>query len=92
MHPPASLDPPPAGATRVRPFIYVYDVDTMYTSRMMQYRIAKGAVTWRQWQESNVSITTDNGYSLETLFHELLLQVRALLCLFYVRPTNSCCC
>lgn len=39
-----------------------------------QYRIARGACSWREWNIHNNSQPNSNGYSLESLFHELLLQ------------------
>ena len=33
----ASLEPPPA-AMRRRPLIYIYDLEPMYSTRMLQYR------------------------------------------------------
>eukprot|EP00798_Chlamydomonas_sp_ICE-L_P016187 gene16187-22349_t len=35
--PPASADTPAASTQRKRPFIYVYDLPSMYNSRMLQY-------------------------------------------------------
>ncbi len=33
----AARDPPPA-PTRLRPLIYIYDLDPLYNSRLLQYR------------------------------------------------------
>ncbi|KXZ53465.1 hypothetical protein GPECTOR_7g915 [Gonium pectorale] len=40
--PPAAMEPPPK-ATRSRPLIYVYDLEPMYQSRLLQYRFTEWA-------------------------------------------------
>ena len=37
VEPPAALEPPPS-ASRLRPLIYVYDLEPLYQSLMLQYR------------------------------------------------------
>jgi hypothetical protein len=96
VQPPASLDPPPTNATRVRPFIFVYDIPTAYTSNLLQYRLTKFACTWRMWSHMNTSDYSGIVYGLETHFYELMLQSphRTLDAseadLFYVPLFTSC--
>ncbi|KAI8471681.1 MAG: hypothetical protein J3K34DRAFT_506016 [Monoraphidium minutum] len=52
--PPASLAQP-AGATRRRPFIFVYDTPAPYAARMLQYRIERHTCTWRGFTEANAT-------------------------------------
>jgi hypothetical protein len=41
--PPAALEPPPA-PTRVRPLIYIYDLEPLYSTKLLQYRWGAAAV------------------------------------------------
>ncbi|GAX85342.1 hypothetical protein CEUSTIGMA_g12759.t1 [Chlamydomonas eustigma] len=71
---PAALEPPPK-ADRKRPLIYVYDLEPLFSQRMLQYRIPSSWCTHRRYQLNNVTLFTDLWvYAVDTLLHELLLQ------------------
>ncbi|KAK9805384.1 hypothetical protein WJX73_009679 [Symbiochloris irregularis] len=60
---------------QLRPLIYVYDLPSMYNTRMLQYRIAKNTCLWRSFEGTNITALTQwSHYSLESLLHEHLLQ------------------
>ncbi|KAK9805353.1 hypothetical protein WJX73_005210 [Symbiochloris irregularis] len=63
-----------AADLRVRPLVYVYDLPSIYNTRLLQYRVVKGSCFWRTFHDSNVSKPNDWAYSLESLLHEHLLQ------------------
>eukprot|EP00798_Chlamydomonas_sp_ICE-L_P028909 gene28909-32104_t len=72
--PKAAMYPPPA-ETRKRPLIYIYDLEPMYSSRLLQYRIPSSWCVHRRYGDGNHSMFMDMWvYAVDTLFHELLAQ------------------
>eukprot|EP00798_Chlamydomonas_sp_ICE-L_P023547 gene23547-9071_t len=72
--PQAAMIPPPA-ATRKLPLIYIYDLEPLYSSRMLQYRIPSSWCVHRRYDSGNTSMFMDMWvYAVDTLFHELLAQ------------------
>ncbi|GFR52399.1 hypothetical protein Agub_g14911 [Astrephomene gubernaculifera] len=71
--PPASLPTPPT-PTRPRPLIYVYDMPTEYTSKMLQYRLGVDSCLWRRYTEQNTSLLLSTTYAVEIYLHEMMLQ------------------
>ncbi|KXZ53467.1 hypothetical protein GPECTOR_7g917 [Gonium pectorale] len=72
--PPAAIEPPPK-ATRKRPLIYVYDLEPLYQSKLLQYRVSPPWCVHRRhdWP-ANISVWSDGWvYAADTLLHELLL-------------------
>ncbi|GFR40871.1 hypothetical protein Agub_g1522 [Astrephomene gubernaculifera] len=72
--PPAALEPPPK-ATRKRPLIYVYDLEPLYQSKLLQYRVSPTWCVFRRHEYPNNHTTwTDVWvYAADTLVHEFLL-------------------
>ena len=68
-------------APRPRPLVYVYDMPAQYVTRMLQYRVDKGTCFWRRFQADNSTAFNQWSYMVESLFHELLLQVQAVVIL-----------
>ncbi|KAL6758371.1 exostosin-like glycosyltransferase [Haematococcus lacustris] len=74
VEPPAAQEPPPA-ATRKRPLIFVYDLEPLFSSKLLQYRIASSWCIHRRYHQGNVSLDIPNWvYSVDTILHESLLQ------------------
>mmetsp|Transcript_19563 Transcript_19563/g.42445 ORF Transcript_19563/g.42445 Transcript_19563/m.42445 type:complete len:788 (+) Transcript_19563:181-2544(+) len=72
--PPAALDPPPKPA-RKRPLIYVYDLEPLYSQKLLQYRIPSSWCVHRRFERGNVTLFTDLWvYAVDTLLHEMLVQ------------------
>ncbi|EFJ41258.1 hypothetical protein VOLCADRAFT_119761, partial [Volvox carteri f. nagariensis] len=72
--PPAAMEPPPH-ATRKRPLIYVYDLEPLYQSKILQYRISPPWCVHRRHDlPGNQTVWSDGWvYAADTLLHELLL-------------------
>ncbi|KXZ53464.1 hypothetical protein GPECTOR_7g914 [Gonium pectorale] len=70
--PPAALEPPPA-PSRKRPLIYVYDLEPLYQSKLLQYRIAPAWCTHRYYQGGNKTHYSEWCYGAESAVHEYLL-------------------
>ncbi|GFR40870.1 hypothetical protein Agub_g1521 [Astrephomene gubernaculifera] len=70
--PPAALEPPPK-ATRKRPLIYVYDLEPLYQSKLLQYRLASAWCTHRYYQYKNETRFSEWCYGAESGIHEYLL-------------------
>ncbi|KAK9805311.1 hypothetical protein WJX73_000673 [Symbiochloris irregularis] len=60
--------------TRLRPLIYIYDLPSIYNTRMVEYRVNKGICFWRSFVEGNGTSITQWTYSIAPLLHEHLLQ------------------
>ncbi|KAJ9526350.1 hypothetical protein QJQ45_009826 [Haematococcus lacustris] len=74
VEPPAAQEPPPA-ATRKRPLIFVYDLEPLFSSKLLQYRIPSSWCVHRRYHQGNVSLDIPNWvYSVDTILHESLLQ------------------
>ncbi|KAL4447245.1 hypothetical protein ABPG77_007278 [Micractinium sp. CCAP 211/92] len=74
VHTPAAQDFPP-GATRKRPLIYVYELDSAYSTLMLQYRHGVGNCVPRYFGEGNKTVhEIEWVYMLESGFLEMLLQ------------------
>ncbi|PSC72923.1 exostosin-like glycosyltransferase [Micractinium conductrix] len=73
VHTPAAREFP-AGATRKRPLIYVYELPSEYTTLMLQYRLFAEYCTPRIFNPDNTSYFTTFTYGAETGFLEALLQ------------------
>ncbi|KAG2488200.1 hypothetical protein HYH03_013194 [Edaphochlamys debaryana] len=70
----AAEDPPVTSPTRTRPYIYIYDVKTDFSSDILQYRIERFACSYRHFEHGNRTVFVGySAYSLETLLHEALL-------------------
>jgi hypothetical protein len=97
--PPSSIDPPPE-PTRKRPLIFVYDLNPLFSSTLLQYRIIANKCVHRIFQSGNETVFTNSerhySYGIDTLIHELLLmsEHRTLdpdeADLFYVPHYASC--
>ncbi|GLI69587.1 hypothetical protein VaNZ11_014246 [Volvox africanus] len=72
--PPAAVEPPPH-ATRKRPLIYVYDLEPLYQSKILQYRVSPPWCVHRRHDfPGNHTVWSDMWvYAVDTLLHELLL-------------------
>ncbi|KAG2431439.1 hypothetical protein HXX76_009454 [Chlamydomonas incerta] len=70
--PVAARDPPPA-PTRRRPLIYMYDLDPLFNTRMLQYRLVRTSCLHRMFKPDNSSSFVTHGYSIETYFTEVLM-------------------
>ncbi|KXZ53466.1 hypothetical protein GPECTOR_7g916 [Gonium pectorale] len=72
--PPAAMEPPPK-ATRKRPLIYVYDLEPLYQSKLLQYRVSPPWCVHRRHDfHFNNTIWSDMWvYAADTMLHELLL-------------------
>ncbi|MEW5312044.1 MAG: hypothetical protein WDW38_003706 [Sanguina aurantia] len=65
---------PPLTPTRLRPFIFVYELDSAFYTDILQYRIEKSHGLYRQFHGSNRSEWTGyNAYAIESAIHELFL-------------------
>ncbi|KAG1665161.1 hypothetical protein FOA52_005542 [Chlamydomonas sp. UWO 241] len=66
---------PSAGAKRMRPLIYVYDLPSEFTTRILQYRVQRRACVHRLFGAgaNNTSVEKANLYGIETYLHETLL-------------------
>ncbi|GIL77471.1 hypothetical protein Vretimale_2966 [Volvox reticuliferus] len=72
--PPAAMEPPPQ-PERKRPLIYVYDLEPLYQSKILQYRVSP---TWcvhrlHNWPANGTTWTDMWVYAVDTLLHESLL-------------------
>lgn len=75
VSPVPSAVPPVNNTMRKRPLIYVYDLDTLYSQKMLQYRIASSWCVHRRFDDFNSSMYIDFWvYAVETLLHESILQ------------------
>ncbi|PNH08796.1 putative beta-1,4-xylosyltransferase IRX10 [Tetrabaena socialis] len=72
VEPPAAMEPPPKD-TRRRPLIYVYDLEPLYNSKLLQYRIAPAWCTHRYHIKDNMTHWSVWGYAAESSIHEYLL-------------------
>ncbi|KAI8107071.1 hypothetical protein M9434_001716 [Picochlorum sp. BPE23] len=64
----------PSGGKRLRPLIYVYNMDPIFDQTILQYRVDAGSCVHRTFDASNVSVPQGHGYCSETGLHELFLQ------------------
>ena len=70
----AAIEPPPK-LTRKHPLIYIYDLEPLYSQKLLQYRIAGSWCTHRRYREGNRTEFMDVWvYAVDQLFHELLIQ------------------
>ena len=70
----AAMEPPPK-PTRKRPLIYVYDLEPLYSQKMLQYRIPSSWCVHRKYDQGNNTVFIDYWvYAVDTLLHEMLLQ------------------
>ncbi|MEW5298002.1 MAG: hypothetical protein WDW36_001167 [Sanguina aurantia] len=69
----AAVDPPLA-PTRLRPFIFVYELDSAFYTDILQYRIEKSHGLYREFHNANRTQWTGyNAYAIETAIHEMFL-------------------
>lgn len=52
-----------AGPGRLRPLIYVYNVPSIYVTRMLQYRLYRGVCTWRWFDAEYDNATLTSHYT-----------------------------
>ncbi|GLI69588.1 hypothetical protein VaNZ11_014247 [Volvox africanus] len=70
--PPAAMEPVPK-PMRKRPLIYVYDLEPMYQSKLLQYRLASAWCTHRYYIRRNQTRFSEWCYGVESALHEYLL-------------------
>ena len=64
----------PSDTKRMRPLIYVYNMDPMFDQVILQYRTDAGSCVHRTFDGRNVSVPQNHVYLSETGLHELFLQ------------------